>query len=133
MIRRIATIQLIASLAATLTIGAVLLQPVPAAAQTVYQTIHYPAGWEIIPVECLGNQKAGECSVNSFVQLFVNLAGIMLKVSPTLAMLMLIYGGFTWMISGGRSESVQKGKLIITSTIIGVVLIIGVGWGLSFL
>lgn len=111
----------------------------------------YPSGWEIIPEECLDpntttdetvnvnvNGKLIEtkvikrCDINSFVQLFVNLAFIMLKLSPPLAMVIVIYGGFRLLTSQGKQESIQTGKKILSSAFIGMLIIVFLGWTLTF-
>lgn len=86
--------------------------------------------WEIIPSECSGS--GGNCNLNSFIKLFVNLSYIMLKVLPYLAMLMMIAGGFMLLIAGGKQERLQTGKRVITSVILGTVIVIGLAWALSF-
>jgi hypothetical protein len=94
------------------------------------QEAHDWSSWEIIPSECL--TKDGDCNLNSFVNLFVNLSYIMLKVTPYLAMLMMIIGGFSLIVAGGKQERVQTGKRVITSVLLGTVIIIGLAWVLSF-
>jgi len=101
------------------------------APQTAYgQEGHDWNSWEIIPSECL--TKDGDCNLNSFVNLFVNLSYIMLKITPYLAMLMMIIGGFSLIVAGGKQERVQTGKRVITSVLLGTVIIIGLAWVLSF-
>lgn len=41
----------------------------------------------------------------------------------SIALLMFIYGGFTWLVSGGNSEKVKKGKDILIWSAIGLVII----------
>ncbi len=99
---------------------------------------YYQAGWEVIPKECIdpntvdANGVIKRCDVNSFVQLFVNLANIMLKLSPPLAMIIVIYGGFRFLTSRGNQENVQSGKKVLVGAFIGMFLIIGFGWAISF-
>ncbi len=95
----------------------------------------YKNGFTIIPEECLGNQVATQqteqCDINSFVQLFVNLAAVGLKVLPYLAMLMIIGSGFYFVLSGGSAQKIQQGKKAFTSVVIGVLIVIVLAWGLS--
>jgi len=76
-----------------LTLVVLAMSATPVKAYEVYKN-----GFTIIPEECLGSQVATEqtkqCDINSFVQLFVNLAAVGLKVLPYLAMLMIIGSGF---------------------------------------
>jgi hypothetical protein len=46
-----------------------------------------------------------------------------LGVVGSLALLMVIYGGFTWMLAAGSSEKIKKGRDIIVWAIIGIVII----------
>ena len=41
----------------------------------------------------------------------------------SLALLMFIYGGITWMTSGGNEEKIKKGKQILTWAVLGIVMI----------
>jgi len=46
-----------------------------------------------------------------------------LGIVGSLALLMFIYGGFTWMLSGGNSSAVEKGKNILIWASLGLVII----------
>jgi hypothetical protein len=46
-----------------------------------------------------------------------------LGVIGSLALLMVIYGGFTWMLAAGSSEKIKKGRDIIVWAILGLVVI----------
>jgi hypothetical protein len=45
------------------------------------------------------------------------------------AVIMILYGGFTWMTAGGNEEKVEKAKKIITAAVIGLVIIL-VAWAI---
>jgi len=46
-----------------------------------------------------------------------------LGIVGSIALAMFIYGGFTWMTSGGNSQSVEKGKNTLIWAAIGLVII----------
>lgn len=46
-----------------------------------------------------------------------------LGVVGSLALLMIIYGGFTWMTAAGNQEAVKKGRDILIWAFIGIVII----------
>ena len=46
-----------------------------------------------------------------------------LGIVGSLALVMFIYGGLTWMISGGNEEKIKKGKGIIIWAVFGIVTI----------
>lgn len=45
------------------------------------------------------------------------------------AVIMILYGGFTWMTAGGNEEKVEKAKKIVTAAVIGLVIIL-VAWAI---
>ena len=40
------------------------------------------------------------------------------------AVILILYGGFTWMTAGGSEEKVEKAKKIVTAAVIGLVIVI---------
>ncbi|MBI2473442.1 TrbC/VirB2 family protein [Candidatus Uhrbacteria bacterium] len=48
-----------------------------------------------------------------------------LGVTGAVALLMFVYGGFLWLISGGETEKVKKGKDTMKWAILGLAVIIG--------
>lgn len=50
---------------------------------------------------------------------------MVMGVSGSFALLMFVYGAFTWVTSGGNMDKVQKGKKIFTWATIGIVVIFG--------
>ena len=47
----------------------------------------------------------------------------MIGIVGSLALLMFIYGGFTWMLAAGNAEAVSKGKNILIWATLGLVVI----------
>jgi len=75
--------------------------------------------WEGLE-EC---QEQGNCQLNDFLQLGVNLAKIILRYTGVIALVLFIIGGIMWITSGGAPERIQRGKKIITGAIIGIFII----------
>ena len=50
---------------------------------------------------------------------------IITGVSGSLALLMFVYGGFTWVTSQGSSDKIKKGKQIFTTATLGLIIIFG--------
>lgn len=48
---------------------------------------------------------------------------VALGLSGTMALLMFIYGGFTWMTSGGSKDRVDKGRKTLLWAVIGLAVI----------
>jgi len=65
----------------------------------------------------------GNYGVNDILQTGVRITTIILGLVGSLALLYMIYGGFVFLLSGGSSEKVSKGKAIITNAIIGVTIV----------
>jgi hypothetical protein len=69
---------------------------------------------------CLPNPLG---SINSPQVLIGRIINTVLGVIGSLALLMFIYGGLTWMTSSGSPEKVKKGRDIIVWSAIGLVII----------
>jgi len=69
--------------------------------------------------------KDGNCGFNDFILLGVNLTKMILGLVGSLALLFFIYGGVVFLIAGGKSEMIDKGKKIITNAVIGVAIVLG--------
>jgi len=52
-----------------------------------------------------------------------NVIQAVLGIVGSLALLMFVYGGLTWMLSGGNNERVQKGKTILVWATVGLIVI----------
>lgn len=68
-----------------------------------------------------------ECnySLADFIQVFVNISKIILGILGAVALLFFVYGGITWLTSGGNSKRIDKGKDILVGTIVGMVVVLG--------
>jgi hypothetical protein len=67
----------------------------------------------------LGSEE-GSDDPNVLIGKVINAA---LGVVGSLALLMFIYGGFTWMLAAGNNEKVEKGKNILIWATLGLVVI----------
>lgn len=56
-------------------------------------------------------------------QLIGKIINAVLGIVGSLALVMFIYGGFTWMMAGGNSEAVTKGKNVLVWATIGLIVI----------
>lgn len=69
----------------------------------------------------------GECRISRFVGMIVLASKFILGASGVVALAIIIYGGFLWILSGGDSQKVEKGKGALTGAVIGVIIIL-VSW-----
>ncbi len=73
----------------------------------------------------LGTAESPRCGFNDFILLGVNLTKLILSIVGSLALLFFVYGGVMFLIAGGKSEAVTKGKTIITNAVIGLAIVLG--------
>lgn len=57
--------------------------------------------------------------------LFYNLQLSILYIVGVLVVLSLIYGGFLYITSGGDSDKAERGKRVITGSIIAIIIVVG--------
>lgn len=76
--------------------------------------------------DCDISREAGgrPCALDDFLVLAVNLINYMLAIAGSLALLFFIYGGFTWLIAAGNSDKVSKGKEILSSAALGILVVL---------
>jgi hypothetical protein len=114
-------------------VGAMFILALPALAAEAPAT---PAASE--PVIDTGLQKTAATAYGKNVsQLRTDPAAIIgyfiksaLSLVGLVFMVLIIYGGFLWMTARGNEQQVEKAKNILTSSIIGM-LIIGAGYALT--
>jgi hypothetical protein len=68
-------------------------------------------------------RKSGNCELNDFVRLFVGVYKIIFGIIGSVTLLMIIFGGVTFLISGGNPEKIAKGKKIILNAFIGLAIV----------
>jgi len=63
----------------------------------------------------------------------VIIGNFFLNIIGSIALLMLVIGGFIWLTSAGNPEKVKKGKDVIIWTIVGLVIFFGAYTIISFI
>ncbi len=86
------------------------------------------AVWAIpdVPTPCSGNnclKLTNPLKANTPPELIGQIINALLGGVGTLALVMFIYGGLTWMTSSGSQEKVKKGKDIVVWAAIGLVVV----------
>lgn len=90
----------------------------------------YEKGWQLLPDCALDSDQL--CTLDDFVQGFINVAQVGLRILPYIALLMMVWAGFNLIIAGGNPEKVQEGKRMITSVLLGIIIIIFLAWTWTF-
>ncbi len=73
-----------------------------------------------VPAVNLNNPLGNTVTVPGLVHNIINAA---LGVVGSLALVMFIYGGFTWMLAAGNEQAVEKGRNILVWAAVGLVVI----------
>lgn len=68
----------------------------------------------------LSNPLGSDVTIPGLIGRVIN---AILGIVGSLALVMFIYGGFTWMLAAGSSEKVKKGKDILVWAAIGLIVI----------
>lgn len=63
----------------------------------------------------------GQGQLTKFVGQIIN---VLLSVLGIIFFVLLVYGGFLWMTSGGNDDKVKKAKTLITDAVIGLIIIL---------
>lgn len=71
-----------------------------------------------------GCTSYGNCSVCDFVKVFTNVARMILGFAGAFALLFFILGGFMMVTSYGNTERVDKGRKILASTLVGILIVL---------
>lgn len=72
---------------------------------------------------CSDKVDCGDYTLNDFAQLGVNITEIILGVVGSLALLMFIYGGLSFLISAGNAEAITKARKILVAAAIGLAIV----------
>ena len=73
---------------------------------------------------CKGCLASGDCDLTSGETFFLNLINIILKFVGVAALVGFIYGGITWITSGGSPDKVKRGKDALVGSVIGVAIVL---------
>jgi hypothetical protein len=83
---------------------------------------NYPCG------NCNGDtsckQYCGDYQLEDLTGILITVAGWILRVSGSLALLAFVLGGVMFLVSAGSNERVNKDKSIITSAVIGLIIVL---------
>ncbi len=66
---------------------------------------------------------------NTFTELFVGIVNRIVGIVSTLAVLMIIVGGFQYMLSGGSEENIKKARKTIQWSLVGLLIVLS-SWSL---
>jgi hypothetical protein len=65
----------------------------------------------------------GDYALNDFISLAINVSKWILGIVGSLSLVMFIYGGFMFLISGGSADTIGQAKKILIAAVIGLVIV----------
>jgi len=71
--------------------------------------------------EVAGAAQVSQSSLEAYV---ANIVGVALTIIGTLFFLLVVYGGYIWMIARGNEKEADRAKDIITTASIGLVIVV---------
>jgi cytochrome bd-type quinol oxidase subunit 2 len=79
-------------------------------------------------------EKGGDpvCGLCDFIQVFVNISDMILVASGVVGFLLFIYAGILYLLVPYKPDYVSKAKTMITSVVIGLVIVFGAYTIVSF-
>lgn len=69
-------------------------------------------------------EAAGFGEPRSIAEIIGGLIGVFLSLLGIIFLVLIIYGGFIWMTSGGNETKVLKAKKILTNAVIGLIIVL---------
>ncbi len=70
-------------------------------------------------------RDTGSCTLDDILQVVVNVGTLILAISGSIFVLIMVYGGMTWILSQGKADMVTKGKGAMVAAFIGLAIIFG--------
>jgi hypothetical protein len=68
-------------------------------------------------------RACGNCSANDFILLGINIFNFVLGIVGALALFVFIYGGLLFLLSGGNSDRIEKGKKALIGAVVGLIIV----------
>lgn len=91
----------------------------------------------LVPADCRGDATigtgGGDCNLADVEGFAINIANVILGVTGSITLLMFVYGGVMYMISGGSPDKVKKATEILRNSVIGLSIILLAGLAVQVL
>ena len=96
-------------------------------------TFAHPTKAALVSATLANKCGTGNCTLTDMVGVIANGMDWIFSIVGAAALLMFVYGGFTFLISAGNEEQVKKGKAILQGAIIGLIIVLGSYMIINFL
>lgn len=70
--------------------------------------------------------------LNCLMQVFGNIANLIIGLTGSVALFMFVYGGFLMVTAAGADDKIKKGKSVLSSAVIGIVIIMLSGYVVNY-
>lgn len=67
--------------------------------------------------------NSGQCQLDDIMAVFANVGNWIAAIIAVIVFLFYVYGGFNLLLAGGSSERVQKGKTIMKTATVGLIIV----------
>ena len=95
-------------------------QPTPLGLDAVHSNVNKAAG-DSVAGYTTGIKNTGQTTINTMIGSFISLA---LSFLGVIFLILVIYGGFIWMLARGKEEEAKRAMQIIQMALIGLVIVI---------
>jgi hypothetical protein len=75
-------------------------------------------------VECFGKTAFGQEEPTNLVIIIADIINVLLGLLAVIFLVLIIFGGFTWMTAMGQEDKIKKAKQTITSAVIGLLIVL---------
>ncbi len=83
------------------------------------------SGLDETAVKAYGSNSSNDLNVPTSLPVTIGkIVGSVLAFVGVLFLILMIYGGFTWMMARGNEQEVEKAKEIITNAVIGLIVVL---------
>lgn len=90
------------------------------------------AGLPSLVPACARATSGAPPSLNCLMQVFTNIANLIIGLSGSFAFLMFVYGGFLMVTAAGAEDKIKKGKDVLKNAITGIVIIMLAGYIINY-
>lgn len=71
-----------------------------------------------------GGENEPECTLCHLFEFIKKILDLIFeKIAPWILIIIFFYGGFLWLFSGGKEETIKRGQTLIMNAIIGFVIV----------
>lgn len=79
------------------------------------------------------SDKNGVATLKDLEAVFTNVVKAAVELALVVFFIMIVYGGFKYLTSGGDAKGTEAGQKTITSALLGIILLIGIWLILTFI